>query len=58
MFSSFSVGERLVILYGLEAAKNHVTRERRTGYGWYGYWPEKLIDIEYPKWLDKVSTKK
>ncbi len=37
---------------------SEVSRERRTGYGWYGYWPEKLINIEYPKWLVKVSSKK
>jgi PelA/Pel-15E family pectate lyase len=24
--------------------------ERRTGYNWYGNWPLKLIEIEYPKW--------
>jgi PelA/Pel-15E family pectate lyase len=25
--------------------------ERRTGYAWYGTWPEKLIKIEYPEWV-------
>ena len=27
-----------------------VDRERRTGSGWYGAWPQKLIDDEYPRW--------
>jgi PelA/Pel-15E family pectate lyase len=27
-----------------------VDRERRTGSGWYGDWPRKLIEQEYPKW--------
>ncbi len=27
-----------------------VDRERRTGSGWYGNWPLRLIDDEYPKW--------
>lgn len=35
-----------------------VSRERRTGYAWYGYWPAKMINIEYPKWLEKAVTKK
>ncbi len=26
-----------------------VSRERRTGYGWYGYWPEHMLK-EYPEW--------
>lgn len=32
-----------------------VSRERRTGYAWYGYWPQKLISAEYPAWLKKIS---
>ena len=24
--------------------------ERRTGYGWYGTWPEKLLEQELPRW--------
>ena len=25
--------------------------ERRNGYAWYGIWPRKLIEKDYPKWL-------
>lgn len=32
-----------------------VTLERRTGYAWYGTWPERLIENEYPKWETKLS---
>jgi len=32
-----------------------VSRERRTGYAWYGYWPQKLISVEYPVWLKKIG---
>ena len=32
-----------------------VLRERRTGYSWYGYWPQKLISVEYPAWLKKIG---
>jgi PelA/Pel-15E family pectate lyase len=35
-----------------------VSRERRTGYAWYGYWPVKVLNVEYPKWLEKIASKK
>ncbi|MDA0709431.1 MAG: pectate lyase [bacterium] len=30
-----------------------VALERRTGYGWYGGWPRRLIDKGYPEWRAK-----
>ncbi|TWI05792.1 PelA/Pel-15E family pectate lyase [Luteimonas cucumeris] len=27
-----------------------IPRERRTGYEWYGYWPQSLLDRDYPRW--------
>lgn len=27
--------------------------ERRNGYAWYGTWPRKLLEADYPKWLTK-----
>ena len=27
-----------------------VSRERRTGYAWYGDWPRTLLDRDYPAW--------
>lgn len=30
-----------------------VWRERRTGYTWYGYWPQELLTKEYPEWLKR-----
>lgn len=32
-----------------------VDRERRTGSGWYGNWPLRLIENEYPKWRAAVG---
>lgn len=32
---------------------NEVSEERRNGYSWFGDFAKKLIDKEYPKWLDK-----
>jgi PelA/Pel-15E family pectate lyase len=27
--------------------------ERRNGYAWYGVWPQKLVDKDYPEWKKK-----
>lgn len=32
-----------------------VDRERRTGSGWYGNWPRRLIESEYPQWSARVG---
>tara|TARA_R110001599_G_scaffold323327_3_gene534752 strand:+ start:1968 stop:4463 length:2496 start_codon:yes stop_codon:yes gene_type:complete len=30
-----------------------IEHERRNGYGYYGYWPRELIEVEYPAWKAK-----
>jgi len=32
-----------------------VNPERRGGYEWYGYWPAKLIEVEYPAWKKRIQ---
>jgi PelA/Pel-15E family pectate lyase len=32
-----------------------IENERRTGYAWYGTWPAKLLETEYPAWLKKIN---
>lgn len=32
-----------------------VSAERRHGYAWFGTWPEKLIQREYPKWIKRLE---
>lgn len=32
---------------------NEVSEERRNGYSWYGDFAEKLINKEFPKWMEK-----
>lgn len=32
------------------AEYSDIPRERRTGYEWYGPWPQPLLDLEYPNW--------
>lgn len=34
-----------------------VNPERRTGYGWYGYWLKEIL-ARYPQWLERVSEGK
>jgi len=34
-----------------------IENERRAGYQWYGTWPDKLINSEFPKW-ESILTKK
>ena len=29
--------------------------ERRNGYAWYGNWPQKLVEKEYPAWLLRLA---
>jgi PelA/Pel-15E family pectate lyase len=43
------VGRDKVIRYDFNA----IERERRTGYGYLGDWPAKLLDKEYPAWRAK-----
>ncbi len=35
-----------------------VDRERRTGSGWYGNWPARLIGTEYAAWRKRVGAEK
>jgi len=34
-----------------------ISLERRSGYRWYGYWPEKLLKEEYPEWCKRHKVK-
>lgn len=38
-------------------ALSDVSRERRSGYGWYTYAPQEVLD-KYPAWQKKVGTKR
>ena len=33
-----------------------VQLERRSGYGWYGYWPAKLLAEDYPAWKARIEA--
>lgn len=34
---------------------SEIARERRTGYSWYGTWPAKLLEKEYPVWQARMT---
>lgn len=32
-----------------------IGHERRNGYAWYGTWPQKLLQVEYPAWKKRLQ---
>ncbi|MBV9987241.1 MAG: pectate lyase [Chitinophagaceae bacterium] len=53
----YEIGTNRPIFSGRDSQKKYsvteIEHERRTGYGWYGVWPERLLKTEYPEWLKK-----
>ena len=37
---------------------SQVALERRTGYAWYGYWPARILEKDYPMWKNKNGRQK
>lgn len=58
----YEIGTGRPIFAGRDGVKKYsfaeIERERRTGTAWYGGWPSKLIEREYPHWCEqhKVAT--
>jgi PelA/Pel-15E family pectate lyase len=36
---------------------SQISYERRNHYSWLGYWPQRLLEKEYPEWVKKYSLK-
>jgi hypothetical protein len=55
----YEIGTNRPFFSGRDSNKKYDVKEieveRRTGYGWYGTWPQKLLETEYPKWLQKLN---
>jgi len=34
-----------------------ISAERRNEYAWLGYWPQELLEIEYPAWLNRTDVR-
>ncbi len=58
----YEIGTNRPVFAGRDAVKRYalaeIERERRTGTAWYGRWPEKLLEKEYPQWRAKVRAAK
>ncbi len=48
------IGRDSVIKYDV----SEIEAERRNGYAWYSNEPNELLEKDYPKWLEKVKSKK
>jgi PelA/Pel-15E family pectate lyase len=50
----YEIGTDRPVFAGRDGVRRYVLseveRERRTGSAWYGNWPQKLLETEYPKW--------
>ncbi len=55
----YEIGTNRPIFAGRDGVKKYalaeIERERRTGTAWYGNWPQKLIEQEYPAWREEVG---
>jgi PelA/Pel-15E family pectate lyase len=53
----YEIGSNKPFFCGRDGVKkysvNEIEYERRNGYAWYGKWPQKLIDVDYPVWAKK-----
>lgn len=53
----YEIGTNRPIFAGRDAVKRYalgeIERERRTGTPWYGYWPEKLLEKDDPRWRSR-----
>lgn len=36
-------------------ALSEISHERRNGYAWYGTWPQKLLQTDYPAWKKRLA---
>ena len=58
----YEIGTDRPVFAGRDAVKKYalaeIERERRTGTPWYGNWPAKLIEKEYPKWREEAGAAK
>ena len=55
----YEIGTNRPIFAGRDGVKKYalaeIERERRTGTLWYGNWPQKLIDQDYPRWRKEIG---
>jgi PelA/Pel-15E family pectate lyase len=56
----YEIGTDRPIFAGRDGVKRYalgeIERERRTGTPWYGGWPRKLLEDDYPKWRGGITV--
>lgn len=56
----YDIGTDRPIFAGRDGVKKfalaEIERERRTGTAWYGSWPQRLIDQDYPQWRKNLAS--
>jgi PelA/Pel-15E family pectate lyase len=56
----YEIGTNRPVFAGRDGIKRYalaeIARERRTGTPWYGRWPTRLINREYPRWKRKLAS--
>lgn len=57
----YEIGTNRPFFSGRDSQKKYtvteIENERRTGYAWYGTWPQKLLKAEYPEWERRVALR-
>lgn len=55
----YEMGTDRPIFAGRDGVKKYalaeIERERRTGTAWYGNWPQKLLEQDYPQWRKEIG---
>jgi PelA/Pel-15E family pectate lyase len=55
----YEIGTNRPFFSGRDSQKKYnvaeIEHERRTGYAWYGTWPENLLKRDYPEWLKRIN---
>ena len=56
----YEIGTNKPFFSGRDGIKKYsvaeIEQERRGGYAWYGVWPKKILDKQYPAWAKKNSV--
>lgn len=56
----YDIGDNSVILANRDGVRvkayADIHPERRSGYAWYGQWPQRLIEVEYPAWKARIKS--
>lgn len=56
----YEIGTNRPMFSGRDSEKKYnvteIEVERRVGYAWYGNWPAKLLNEDYPGWKKKIEA--